>query len=140
MAVLNPLIETNNARFKQLARQVARIAKVINLDENPNDPNDAYMANVQPQPNLENQDHPEANILMAQHGPNANHFLDRVQNNVEGIKIKTLLQQSSKSSTNLVSMLALPINYSSFLSFPIIFSRLRCLRVGKSISLSLSFW
>ena len=48
MAVLNPLIETNNARFKQLARQVARIAKVINLDENPNDPNDAYMANVQP--------------------------------------------------------------------------------------------
>ena len=52
--VLNPLIETNNAQFEQLARQVGQIVEIINLDENPNDPNDAYMANAQPQPNLEN--------------------------------------------------------------------------------------
>ena len=46
--VLNPLIEINNAWFEQLARQVGRIAKVVNLDENPNDLNDAHIADPQP--------------------------------------------------------------------------------------------
>ena len=47
---LNPIIATNNARFKQLARQVGHIAEVINLDENPQEPNEAHMPNL---PNLE---------------------------------------------------------------------------------------
>lgn len=59
--VLNPLIATNNARFEQLARQVGRIAEVINLDESPQEPNDAYMANAS---NLENPKNLEANMRM----------------------------------------------------------------------------
>ena len=76
--VLNPLIETNNAQFEQLARQVGQIVEIINLDENPNDPNDAYMVNAQPQQNLENQDHPKANVRMVRRGQNIDHFLNKV--------------------------------------------------------------
>ena len=44
--ILNPLIETNNARFWQLARQVGQIVEVIDLDENPNNLIDVYMTNL----------------------------------------------------------------------------------------------
>ena len=63
--VLNPLIVTNNPWFEQLARQVGRITEIINLDENPQEPNDAYMAIA---PNLENPENLEANIRIVRRG------------------------------------------------------------------------
>ena len=59
--ILNPIIATSNPRFEQLARQMGCIVEVINLDENPQEPNGAHMPNF---PNLENIDNPEANIRM----------------------------------------------------------------------------
>ena len=73
------------------------IAEVINLDENLIDPNDAHIANAQPQPNLEKKDHPEANIQMVQRRQNADHFLNSVQNTIGGHWFKCWAQPNCKT-------------------------------------------
>ena len=127
---LNLILATNNARFEQMARQMDRITKVINLDENPQ-VNDAHTINV---PTIENLENPEINVHIVRRGQNADNVLCRVQNNIEGIKIsiKMWLRQSNMFSIGLDLTSSLLTNHFLYLLFSSIFNKLKYPGVRRS--------